>query len=99
MDNNCFQYALTVPLNYQSSQKDPQRISKIKPFINQYNQKEKDFPSQPSNDWKKFESNNKSIAVSVLYIPYNTDKIKLAYKSKHNFKRENQVILIMIPDG
>ena len=33
-DNNCFQYALTVPLNYQSIKKDLQRISKIKPFIN-----------------------------------------------------------------
>ena len=36
-DNNCFQYALTVALNYQSIKKDLQRISKIKPFINQYN--------------------------------------------------------------
>ena len=31
-DNNCFQYALTVALNYESIKKDPQRISKIKPF-------------------------------------------------------------------
>ena len=98
-DNNCFQYALTVALNYQSIKKDPQRISKIKPFINQYNWKEIDFPAQPSKDWKKFESNNKSIALNVLYIPYNTEKIKLAYKSKYNFKRENQVILLMITDG
>ena len=33
-DNNCFQYALTVALNYQNIKKDLQRISKIKPFIN-----------------------------------------------------------------
>ena len=32
-------------------------------------------------------------------MPYNTEKIRLAYKSKHNFKRENQVILLMITDG
>ena len=32
-DNNCFQYALTVALNDQNIKKDPQRISKIKPFI------------------------------------------------------------------
>ena len=38
-DNNCFQYALTVALNYQNIKKDPQRISKIKPSINQYNWK------------------------------------------------------------
>ena len=36
-DNNCFQYALTVALNYQRITKDPQRISKNKLFINQYN--------------------------------------------------------------
>ena len=29
-DNNCFQYALNVALNYQSIKKDPQRKSKIK---------------------------------------------------------------------
>ena len=30
---------------------------------------------------------------------YNTKEIRLAYKSKYNFKRENQVILLMITDG
>ena len=35
-DDNCFQYALTVALNYQNIKKDPQKISKIKPFINKY---------------------------------------------------------------
>ena len=33
-NNNCFQYALTVALNYHNIKKDPQRISKIKPFVN-----------------------------------------------------------------
>ena len=28
-DNKCFQYALTVALNYEKIKKDPQRISKI----------------------------------------------------------------------
>ena len=36
-DDKCFQYALTVALNYEQIKKDPQRISKIKPFIDQYN--------------------------------------------------------------
>ena len=34
-DDKCFQYALTVALNYEQIKKDPQRISKIKPFIDQ----------------------------------------------------------------
>ena len=32
-------------------------------------------------------------------MPYNAENIRLAYKSKHNFKCKNQVILLMITDG
>ena len=63
----------------------PERISNIKPFIDQYNWKEINFPSHKKN-WKMFESKNKSIALNVLYVPYNTKKIRHAYKSKHNLK-------------
>ena len=52
-DNNCFQYASTVALNYQNIKKYPQRISKIKPFLHQYNWEEVDFPSEQKG-WKKF---------------------------------------------
>ena len=31
-------------------------------------------------------------------MPHNTEEIRHAYKSKHNLKRENQVILLMITD-
>ena len=48
---------------------------------------------------KKAELNNKSIALNVLYVPYNTEKIKHAYKSKYNKECENQVIPVMITDG
>ena len=37
VDNKCFRYAVTVALNYEEIKKDPQRITKIKPFINKYN--------------------------------------------------------------
>ena len=97
-DGKCFQYALTVALNYKQIKKDPQRISKIKHFIHQYNWKEIDFPSYVK-DWKKFESNNKSISLNILHVPYNTEKIRHAHKSKYNLNRENQVILLMITDG
>ena len=64
-DDKCFQCALTVALNYEKIKKDLQRISKVKPFIDQYNWNEIDFPSH-GKDWKKFESNNKSIALNIL---------------------------------
>ena len=36
-EEKCFQYALTVDLNYQNMKSNSERISKIKLFINQYN--------------------------------------------------------------
>ena len=42
-DDKCFQYAITVALNHEQIKKDPQRITKIKPFIDQYNWKEITF--------------------------------------------------------
>ena len=44
-DYKCFQYAVTVTLNRDKIKKDPHRVSKIKPFIDQYNCNDIDFPS------------------------------------------------------
>ena len=97
-DDNCFQYVWIVALNHKQIKSHPERILKIKPFIDQYNWKEIDFPSH-SKDWKKFEQNNKTIALNILYVLYNTKEIGLARKLKYNHKRDNQVILLMITDG
>ena len=91
-DDNCFPYATTVALNHQNIENNPERVSNIEPFINQYNWKGIDFPSH-QRDWKKFEHNN------ILYVPSNTKQIRLACKSKYNCKLKNQVILLMITDG
>ena len=96
-DDICFQYAVTLALNLDKIKKYPQRISKIKPFIDQYNWKDIDFPST-SKDWRKFELNNK-IALNILYVPHNTRKVNVAYKSKYNLTCDKQVILLMITDG
>ena len=97
-DKTCFQYAITVALNHQNIDRNPERISKIKPIINNYNWKDIEFPWR-SKDWKKFEQNNKKIALNILYVPYNTKQIKQAYISKYNNKHDNQVNLLMITDG
>ena len=97
-ENNCFQYYLTPTLNYHNIRKDPQRASEIKLFINQYDWKEIDLLSN-QNDWKKVELNNKTIALNILFVLYNSEKIRLAYKTIHNFKCKNQVTLLMIIDG
>ena len=97
-DNNCFQYAITAALNYQNIDHHPERISKLKPFINNYNWKDIEFPSH-SKDWRKFKCYNKTIALNILYVPYNTKQIKQAYISKYNNERDDQVNLLMITDG
>ena len=96
-DYKYFQYAVTLALNLDKINNHPERVSKIKPFIEQYNWKDIDFPST-SKDWKTFELNN-GIALNILYVPHNTKKIQVAYKSKHNLIPEKQVILLMISNG
>ena len=40
---------------------------------------------------KNSKSNDKSVALNVLYVPYNVEKIMHAYKSKYKKECENQV--------
>ena len=96
-DNKCFQYAATLALNLDNIDNHPERISKIKPFIDQYNWKDIEFPPT-SKDWRKFELNNK-VALNILYIPHNTKRIQMAYRSRYNLIHEEQIILLMITDG
>ena len=81
--DNCFQNALNDSLCYQKIKKHSQKISKLKPYINQYNWKGIKFLSD-KKDWKKFEENNKEIAYyyinnkeSILFAPHNKKKRKL----------------------
>ena len=68
--------------------KQPERISKLKPYINKYNWEGIDFPAGPK-EWQKFEQNNKTIALNIyLYHTvqkqmWDTDQnITISVKSK-----------------
>ena len=54
-------------LNYQTIEKNPQRISKLKSYINKYNW-EGINSSAGSKEWQKFEQNNDTIALNILYV-------------------------------
>ena len=100
-DNKCFQYATTLELNFKKINKDPQRISKIKPFIENYNWNDINFPAN-KKDWNRFEVNNKNFPLNILYVPFKTKKIEIAYRSKYNLVRANLIIsnnLLMISNG
>ena len=93
-----FQKALDDALNYRNIERDPQRISKLKLYINKYNWEGIEFPAGPK-EWKKFERNNKAIALNILFVKHNRKTTRVAYRSEYNNKPEKQVILVMITDG
>ena len=72
---------MTVALNHQNIENHPERISKIKPFIDQYNWDDIDFPAGVK-DWKNFERNNKIIALNILNITpqYQKNKSRMQIK-------------------
>ena len=82
-DNNCFQCSIAAPLNYQNINLNPERISKLKPFIDNYNWNNIDFPAG-HKDYCAFEKNNSDTAINILYVPYKTKEIRQANISKHN---------------
>ena len=82
------QYSIIAALHHQEIKKNPQRIYKLKPFINNYNWKDIEFPSH-SKDWEKFEQSNNTITLNISFVPYNTKQIRPACISKYNNKRDN----------
>ena len=88
-ENKYFQWSTISGLNYNKiKEKDFKNILKFKRL-------DTDFSSH-QRDWENFKQNT-SIALNVLFVSYNSEEIKLAYKSNYN-KRKNQIILLMIND-
>ena len=79
-DSKCFQDAVTVALNHEEIKRDPQRITKIKPFINKDNWEGINFPLE-KDDWKKIEKNNVTIALNVLYVKKEKNISCLCFKT------------------
>ena len=86
-DNKCFQWSIiSVLISNKIKEKELKKILKFK-RVNTY------FSSY-QRDWE-FEQNNTSIALNILFVSYNSEEIKFAYKLNYN-KCKNQVILLMI---
>ena len=80
IDNKCFQYTITLPLNYEEI-KNPERVLNIKPCTNRYICNRKIYPSK-IDDSKTFEKNNSTSSLYFLFIK--EKKICPAYISKIN---------------
>ena len=66
-DDTCFQYAVTVASNYQNIKCNPERISKIKPFIDQYIWKKINFTLH-KEDWKMNQTINQLLLISCMCL-------------------------------
>ena len=75
--------------------KDPQKLKKIKPFINKHNWQGINYSSE-KDDWKKIKKNNLTIALNVLYAK--KEKIHPVHVLKQTSNSEKQVLLWMIPN-
>ena len=69
-NDNSLKNALDDAWNYQTIKTNPERISKLKPYINKYNWEGIEFPLGPKG-WIKFERNNKT-----LHLMYNNKRKK-----------------------
>ena len=94
-DNKCFQNSTTLSLYHEQLGRHFCRILKLKPFINNFNWENINFPPQ-EQDYKTFKMNNKSIALNILRL--NEQNVSHLYKSEFNKTRGKQVILLILTD-
>ena len=88
-DNKCFQWSVISGLYYKIKEKKLKKVLKFKRI-------DTDF-SLYQRDWEEFEQKNTLIALNILFVSYNSEEMKLAYKSNYN-KRKNQIILLLTND-
>ena len=90
--NECLRWSTISALDFNEIMK-----KEFENIFKKIKHEDKDFSSQ-KRDWENFEQNNESIALNVLFSSQNSEEITLVYKSEHNFKRENNALLLMIND-
>ena len=95
-DEECFKYAVVAALHHEVISDHPERVSKLRPFVERYNWEGLEFP-MALNKISKFEKRNLEIAVNVLFV--SKKNIFIARRSEFNGKRGKQANLLMIVDG
>ena len=97
-DEYCFAHSIVIALYHQEIGKNPQRISKLQPFYKHFNWKDINFPAG-LKEWKQFEKNNTDIALNILSVPFDEQKIVVQNASKFTRERKKQITLLMITNG
>ena len=94
-DEECFKWAIIAALHHEEIRNDPQRISKLKPYVGRYNWDGLEFPVA-KEAIGKFEKNNLDIAINVLYI--SGKNINIQRKSKYHDRKNNVNLLLIAND-
>ena len=84
-DEECFKWAVIAALHHEEIKHNPERISLLRPYENQYNWKGLEFPASIKKI-DKFEKNNLGIAVNVLFSKKKSQNIYTVHRSKHNME-------------
>ena len=92
-DDECLRWSTISALNYNEIMK-----KEFENIFKKIKYEDKDFSSHQI-DWENFEQNNESVALNVLFSSQDSEEITLIYKSEHNYKRENNALLLMINDN
>ena len=87
-DEECFKWAVTAALHHKDIKCNPERISKLRPYADQYNWDGLEFPVA-INKIGKFEKNNPDVAVNVLYI-YKKGAKQKEQDQKKNMTKETR---------
>ncbi|XP_057310212.1 uncharacterized protein LOC130648190 [Hydractinia symbiolongicarpus] len=95
-DEECFKWALIAAMHHGEIANNPQRISNLRPFVDQYNWEGFEF-TVALNKIGKFEEQNPECAVNMLFVSDKT--IYIGHRSEYNIKRDKQANLLMITDG
>ena len=86
-DERCFAYSIIASIHNERISKNSHRISKHKPFIDNYDWTDIIFPSE-QKDWDKFERNNKDVSLNILSAHETKKKINIIRVSKLNRKKK-----------
>ena len=97
-DDCCFAYSIISVLHHNELDHHPDRITKLAPYIKNYNWNDISFPTQ-QKDWKIFERNNPNVALNILSAHSTKKKLNIIRRSDYNHTRKHQVILLMISNN
>ena len=90
-DNKSFQYSITLSLYYKEIGNNFNRMTKIKPYINNFNWNNINFPPM-KQDYENFEIDNDKIALIIYQL--DNEKISQLYESNHNRPKEINLLLL-----